>query len=326
MKTLKCFMMMQFKGSKQNSIFEKVEETINRVNTLNEYSIELIRADLKEPLSISSLEEHLKTHIDNCSFAIAEISQLNPNVMFELGYAIGIGKPVIIMAQKGVKLPADFSGRLFFQYSVDMLDIIPQKFKGFIIGAIDSSIANRQKNKYNVKAFVNRNSSDLIEKLKQSELNIDIITTNLKSFIESGMADIIKIQLEKKTNLKVRILTLDPESDFAAHRARQLKDSTRFFREELRLSLMQTSQMLYYFPKRCKIATFDEFPPQISFRIDDAIYSNMVSSNQQSRYNIILRFHESDAGVMQTFIQHFNTVWGRSKTFHRVQPDSNDKC
>ncbi len=318
--SMKCFMIMQYEGENQKKIFEIVEKAVNRVNATKEYSVQLIRADLGEPLSIDSIEEHLKKYIDNCDCAIAEISQLNPNVMFEMGYAIGVNKPVIVMVQRGIAVPADFRGRLYFEYSLEELDLVPQILQGYIKSAVESKIAERQKSTYKVKAFANRTVSDMKDRTKMAEKIIEVLTTNLNSFIESGLADIVNERLKVQSELRIRILTLDPESDFAAHRARQLKKSTRYFREELRLSLERTSQIFFDFPDRCNIATFDEFPPQISFRVDDIIYSNVVSSNQQSRNNVLLRFHITDSGVRESIVSHFETVWGRSNPFSRVYP------
>jgi hypothetical protein len=320
MKNLTCFMMMQFHGENQGTIFEKVEEAVNRVNTAREYSVRLTRADLGRPLSISSIEDHLKKYIDNCDFAIAEISQLNPNVMFEMGYAIGISKPVIVMVQRNIVVPADFRGRLYLKYSIDELNIIPQILQGYIKSAIESHLAERQRSTYVVRAYASRIVSDMKDRTRKAVKIVEVLTTNLSSFLESGIGALVKERLVMHKDLKVRILTLDPESDFAAHRARQLKMSTRFFREQLRSSLERTSQSFFDFPDRCSIATFDEFPPQITFRVDDVVYSNIVSSNQQSRSNVLLRFNTSDDGVKESILSHFDTVWGRSTPFHRVYP------
>jgi hypothetical protein len=321
MSLLTCFMMMQFDGEHQAEIFQKVEESVNRVNALGEYKVKLIRADLSKPLSISSIEDHLKEYIVKCDFAIAEITQLNPNVMFEMGYAIGVNKPVIVMVQRGIQLPADFRGRLYFQYSMEELELIPQLLKGYIQSAIEAGIAGKQKLTYNIRCFSNRAFSDILDETKNANEHFEILTTNLESFISSGMANIVKTRVKHTENFKVRILTLDPESDFAAHRARQLKKSTRHFREVLRAALEKTSQLFFDCPNNVNIATFDEFPPQISYRIDDTIYISIVSSHRVSRENIILRFHEANANAKESVVNHFDTVWGRSQPFHRIHPD-----
>ncbi|MGN5480517.1 nucleoside 2-deoxyribosyltransferase [Cupriavidus basilensis] len=40
---------------------------------------------------------------------IAEITPANPNVYYEVGYAHALGKPTILIAEQGIKLPFDVS-------------------------------------------------------------------------------------------------------------------------------------------------------------------------------------------------------------------------
>jgi hypothetical protein len=320
MRNYNCFVMMQFSGENQNAIFKKIEESVERLNKTSDsqYSIRVERADLSKPLSIISLEDHLKNHIDNCDFAIAEISQLNPNVMFELGYAVGIDKPVIILVQKGVKVPADFSGRLYFEYQIEQLDLVPQRLKSFIEGAIDKTIAQEQRSIYFARAYENRSLSDLETQFRNASRHIDLLTTNLTSFVNFGLLHITKERLEGIPEMRVRILTLDPESEFASKRAKQMGASTRTFREELKNSLEQSSRILNAFPDRCRIATYDEFPTQITYMIDEHIYTNTISANQYARNNIVFKLRSTNAGVAKSIIGHFDTVWGRSSVFHRI--------
>lgn len=51
---------------------------------------------------------------------IAEITAPNPNVFYEVGYAHALGKPTILLAEKGKKLPFDVSGYrcLFYENSI----------------------------------------------------------------------------------------------------------------------------------------------------------------------------------------------------------------
>jgi hypothetical protein len=305
---LTCFVMMQFSGETQNSVFTKIEEGINQFNTTTEHEVELTRADLTPPLDIGSLEEHLKRQIECCNFAIAEISQLNPNVLYEMGYAAGVGKPVIIMVQEGVRLPADFGGRLYFRYSIGELNLLPQKLQGFFLGAVEALLAKKYLRKYVVPCYETREVSDISDKLTSAKERIDIHTTNLYSLVEAGHIATIKEQLRSQSTLKVRILTLDPESDLTAHRARQLGISMRHFRDQLRESLEKTSHCLIEFPEQCRIATYNEFPTQITFRIDDLVFFHVVSANRQSRNNPILSFNVFSAGVAESVLSHFDTV------------------
>ena len=51
---------------------------------------------------------------------VADITPENPNVFYELGYADAIGKPTILLAERGRKLPFDVSGMrvLFYENTI----------------------------------------------------------------------------------------------------------------------------------------------------------------------------------------------------------------
>ena len=67
--------------------------------------------------------------IQACAYGIADISQNNPNVIFELGIMIALGKPTIILARKeqemGLKLPSDLNAIEVVPFS-EYIDIIDQ--------------------------------------------------------------------------------------------------------------------------------------------------------------------------------------------------------
>ena len=43
------------------------------------------------------------------AFVIADVTESKPNVFYELGFADGVGKEVILVAQKGTELPFDIT-------------------------------------------------------------------------------------------------------------------------------------------------------------------------------------------------------------------------
>jgi len=54
------------------------------------------------------------------SIVVAEITHTNPNVYFEVGYAYALGKPLILLAEKGHQLPFDVAGMrvIFYDDSI----------------------------------------------------------------------------------------------------------------------------------------------------------------------------------------------------------------
>ncbi len=64
--------------------------------------------------------EEIVQNIVESKIVIAEITEPNENVFYELGYAHALRKPTIILAEEGKKLPFDVSGYrcLFYNNSI----------------------------------------------------------------------------------------------------------------------------------------------------------------------------------------------------------------
>lgn len=56
---------------------------------------------------IGSINDRIINSIHQADLVIANLTTLNPNVMFELAMRYSFGKPVIVIAEKGTKLPFD---------------------------------------------------------------------------------------------------------------------------------------------------------------------------------------------------------------------------
>ena len=52
---------------------------------------------------------------------IADITPVNANVFYEVGYSHALKKPTILLAQRGTKLPFDISGfrTIFYDNTID---------------------------------------------------------------------------------------------------------------------------------------------------------------------------------------------------------------
>jgi hypothetical protein len=120
-------------------------------------------------------------------------------------------------------------------------------------------------------------------------------------------------RLAAQRALRVRTLAHDPESDFVTARAKQLGFEVRHFRDELRLSSEQVVSALARFPEQCQVAYYDEFPTQITLRIDDAVYYNVVSATQQGRNNLTFKLDTARRGVAESILSHFEAIWRRAR-------------
>jgi Nucleoside 2-deoxyribosyltransferase len=68
---------------------------------------EVVRIDEKSGPGI--IFQDMQREIGQSDVVIAEITPANPNVFYELGYAQALGKPTILLAQRGGKLPFDIA-------------------------------------------------------------------------------------------------------------------------------------------------------------------------------------------------------------------------
>lgn len=98
----KAFVVMQF-GAGYDEVYEDVVKEVCK-----SYEVNVLRADeVSGPgLIISDIVREIATS----QLIIADITPTNANVYFEVGYAVALGKPTILLAQKGTALPFDVAG------------------------------------------------------------------------------------------------------------------------------------------------------------------------------------------------------------------------
>jgi hypothetical protein len=83
--------------------------------------------------------EDIWTKINQAAFIIADVTGRNPNVMYELGIAHTVGKPVILITQDMKTIPFDFSHLRHYEYAdnsdgkelfgAELKRIIPEIYK-----------------------------------------------------------------------------------------------------------------------------------------------------------------------------------------------------
>src|SRR6266404_7355027 len=111
----KAFIVMQF-SSPYNEVYSHVIKDL-----CEECSIDALRAD--EIYAPGIIIKDVIDRIAQSQVVIADISPSNPNVYFEVGYALALGKPIILLAQRRqpeTPLPFDLSAFrvLFYDDSI----------------------------------------------------------------------------------------------------------------------------------------------------------------------------------------------------------------
>lgn len=87
-------------------------------------SLEPIRID-KENTN-GSLTDEIISHISTSDLVIADITDLNPNAFYEIGYRAALKKPAIHLMSKDTSIPFDISSIRTFTYDLSDLDSVDE--------------------------------------------------------------------------------------------------------------------------------------------------------------------------------------------------------
>lgn len=303
-----------------------IKTSIDRTNKkLKKLRIEIQSLEQTFTTKVLSILSELPLESDLAIFAVAngsDIFKVSPDVTYKMGYFWTSNKDVILLI-KGKERPDPHSipgnVQILAYWDKPSLEKVreelPEKLRQMALKRIAS-----WPECYTVACFQDRAGSLLIDAISEAKFKIDLLTTNLAMFSREPYRSVLKKVLSEsgKPDLTLRMLTLDPQSVFVAYRAIQLGLPIKAFREELSNSL----QILYgELPKlagRVEIRTYDDFPTQITFMIDEFVYSCTVARSIRSRGLCTFKLPKDALGVERSFIFHFTTLWTIAKPYGRV--------
>ena len=150
---------------------------------------------ISEPGSIT---KQIITEIYSAKLVVANLTNRNPNVMYELALRHSLGKPVIIIAEKGTPLPSDIVMERTIFYQNDARGVIELRES---IAAAEKEIDYDKTESpiYNV----------LHDVLKDRQI-IEFSESQSISQEDDGNATVLKYILQKLTNLEDAVQTSRP--------------------------------------------------------------------------------------------------------------------
>jgi len=102
-KDFKIFVVQPF-DQKFDIVFESITEAAQNACNLQDKKPKIFRVD---SLYDISLIESLYQALESSDLIVSDITETNPNVMYELGYAHALKKPVIILSEVATQVPFD---------------------------------------------------------------------------------------------------------------------------------------------------------------------------------------------------------------------------
>ncbi|MGQ9493983.1 MAG: hypothetical protein ACUVR2_09490 [Anaerolineae bacterium] len=81
--------------------------------------------------------------IERAELVIAEISTPSANVFYEVGYAVGMQKPLLLFVEEGVDVPTDLKGREVITYggSREAMEVFDKRLEDHLRSRVNSQIA-----------------------------------------------------------------------------------------------------------------------------------------------------------------------------------------
>jgi nucleoside 2-deoxyribosyltransferase len=292
--------------------------------SLNVYRVDMSKFDQER------VADQIEAEIRKAHVIVFDLTEVNPNVHIEIGFALALKKPVFFITQDRRFVTTHLQGRVVEEYSSspDSLERLSSLLLERTLDKV-AVIEGREESKeatasarenYQVECFKNRAAVHLEKYLRDAKHRIDILTTNLSFLFErykgSSSAtyfDELRGALSQDGSLlKVRILTLDPESEFAAKRGKQLGYSPGVWRDALRQALLETRKIAAeHSLERFEVRTYEDFPNQITYRVDECVFHCVVAQPTASRHHLTFKLDRQQAGVENSFINHFQNVWGK---------------
>ncbi len=103
--------------------------------------LELWFAD--EHYSVGYLLDKIREGVDNCLFCIFEVSDAHrANVFLELGYALGQGKPCLLLLKQGRKVATDLAGLSRLEY--ESLADLTRKVRQYVPSVIGKALEGHE--------------------------------------------------------------------------------------------------------------------------------------------------------------------------------------
>ncbi len=97
-----------------------------------EFGFSTDRTDESE--SIERIIPRILEGIRHSAFVIADVTKISPNVFYEIGFAEGFGRPVIVTAKQGTALPFDFADIpvLFWESQADLKKKLKRRMENVV--------------------------------------------------------------------------------------------------------------------------------------------------------------------------------------------------
>ena len=242
------------------------------------YEIEVAH-QISEPGSIT---KQIIREIFSDKLAIANLTNKNPNVMYELAFRHSLGKPVIMIAEKGTPLPSDIIMERTIFYQNDARGVL--ELKENLIEAEESIDFDKESSPI----------YDIIHEIDREAQIVNLSNEQLTNQLNSENSDILPYILQKLNNLQDSIQAIRPFSQVPEvpsfterfqFRFRYLENSQPYSKEKLFIKLQKINAIepgiivedVHTYVKKKEVCIFTILTSQISIVTVRLFFKNTLS-------------------------------------------------
>lgn len=321
----KCFVMMPF-GDVESEEHDRYLNIYNRAIQPAEDrlggQVAVERADFT--LKAFELADGVHMHLREADFCLADITNRNTNVLYEMGFAKALGIEVIVISQDPPPYPVDIAHLTVIRYAVphdedgESWDRLSQKIASLMRAAVtitrDRVDARKSDSAYNVTCFEYRSWADINKAIQRARGAIDILQWDLGSVKTDNLRYLVQA-LRRRGHLNVRVLTLDPRSPYSAASALRLGITLNEYQNQLHRSIHEVASAFAEFPEQAALRIYNDHPIQITYHVDASVYVSTIAKNYKSRALCTFLLDQHNAGVERSYVEHFNTMWALSTDY-----------
>lgn len=106
-------------------------------DTLHNNGVDVVSAVISDFKAASNITASIQDLIRKTTFVVADVSGANPNVMLEVGMAMGMGKPILLLSRaRAPELPVDLAAQQVAVYKPEDLSSVRKYLELWLRDAI----------------------------------------------------------------------------------------------------------------------------------------------------------------------------------------------
>lgn len=292
-KKLKCFISSNF-----NSDLSKIENLL--------FTLDVDVSDFRNLPVGFSFSDALKKAIKESDFILGLLTTESKNVLYELGIAEALGKPMFLLFEKDVKAPFFLEGKMSYQLdwskSTQLLEL---SLKNYILDVTNSHTRYRKKpaQKENTKLKIDETNEKLLSLRGLREGNFreaDVLNIIMNVLKELNIQAVSELALEDKSRVDIAITNEGLSHYFGNPILIELKtgninqNTIEIAQYQLQNYINKTDAnfgILLYFDKKGRVITSEssKVPNILMFDVEDFIQG--ISSEGFEKFLIKTRNH-----------------------------------